>query len=65
MEVLLVMVRHEVHVQMLIKYVWLMAIVQVRVINMMNSKMLYVVYCLVDVKNMKCISIISYRMQHW
>ena len=43
MEVLLVMVRHEVHVQMLIKYVWLMAIVKVRVINMMNSKMLYVV----------------------
>ena len=43
MEVLLVMVRHEVHVQMLIKYAGQMEIVKVRVINMMNSKMLYVI----------------------
>ena len=65
MELLLGMVRQKAHAPMLTKYARMMALVQVRVITAMNSKMVYnnVTISRVDFMNINCISFISYRMQ--
>ena len=70
MVVLLGMVRRKVHAQQLTKYARMMALVQVRAITAIDSKIVYniitiILYCRLDFINMECISIISCRMQQW
>ena len=69
MEVLLGTVCRKVHAQKLTKYARMMALVQVRAITAIDSKIVYniitIIYCRLDFINMECISIISCRMQQW